>query len=60
MIIYETARGDEVGVYDVDRFFARTETRHGVAFTRDELTQLRAIIDHALNTSAEELEASGE
>ena len=58
MIIKSTERGDQVGVYDTNRFFARTETRNGVHFTRDELTELRAIIDQALNTSAEELEAS--
>lgn len=55
MIIYKTERGDEVGVYETTRFFARTETHNGVHFTREQLTELRHIIDQALNTSAEEL-----
>ena len=52
---YETARGDEVGVYEMDRFYVDMDTGSGVSRTRAELTELRHIIDQALNTSAEEL-----
>jgi len=59
-MVYETERGDEVGVYDADRFWVDVTTDGHASLTREQLTQLRDIIDQALNTSAEELEASGE
>lgn len=57
-MIYETERGDEVGVYDADRFWIDVTTDGHASLTREQLTELRAIIDQALNTSAEQLGAS--
>lgn len=59
-MIYETKRGDEVYVYDTDRFYVELNEDGHSSLNRAQLSDLRAIIDQALNTSAEELEGSGE
>lgn len=52
MKTYKTTRGDEVCAYGGERFSVEVE---GGGFDRTQLTELRHIIDQALNTSAEEL-----
>lgn len=60
-MVYENKRGDFIIPNDDNPdFYVQIEGADGTDFTREELTELRAIIDQALNTSAEELEAPGE
>ena len=55
MIVYDTERGDEVTVVKGECFFVDLAMRDDDIYTRDHLTQLRDIINQALNTSADEL-----
>lgn len=53
------AGGLSIEIFSTEAFWIDLMGR-GAPFARTELTELRAIIDQALNTSAEELEASGD
>lgn len=54
MIKYQTECGVTVNVVDGDDFEVTAYGRDSY-FNRKQLTELRAVIDQALNTSAEEL-----
>jgi len=54
MIKYETSGGDSVTAFE-DGFFLFKASADLPLYNRGQLTELRHIIDQALNTSAEEL-----
>jgi len=54
MITYETSDGSAVKVCGAD-IFGVSINEEFFSYTRERLTELRHIIDQALNTSAEEL-----
>lgn len=58
MINLTTERGDMVTLYEDGQFAVDTAGDEWGFHSREQLTELRAIIDQALNSSAEELEAS--
>ena len=64
MIMLDTNDGSfKIEVEGVNEFTLFPNAIGGAEYAvmdRDQLTELRAIIDQALNTSTEELEASGE
>jgi len=67
-MIKHEATGMSITVYTGDNFWIDfgdvgnfgVNIAREAAFTRQQLTDLRATIDQALNTSSEELEAPGE